>query len=195
MDVDPFEPTGISLQSARFLDVFLLFCALDDSPALSDAQSAIHTDNFARTVKEGRRPGLTLRQDDADISLRVWGEQLLQRMAPVAALLDAQRGDSAHADSMAQQAAKLANPDATPSARVLAQLKDNDNSFSAFGLRQSAAHAAYFRAHPPSALDQADFAERAAQSIAQQVAIEMADSGNFDDFVEAYLASSLCPQS
>jgi hypothetical protein len=28
----------------------------------------------------------------------------------------------------------------------------------------------------------------------QQVELEMADNGNFDDFVAAYLASNLCPQ-
>ncbi|MFT5642727.1 MAG: glutamate--cysteine ligase [Janthinobacterium sp.] len=194
MDVDPFEPSGISLQSARFLDTFLLFCALDDSPAISEQDTPTHTENFARTVKEGRRPGLMLQQGDTEIGLQQWGEELLQRMAPVAALLDTRRGDDAYAASMALQAAKLADADATPSARVLAQLKLNNNSFAAFGVRQSQAHAAYFKAHPPSASEQADFAELAAQSIAQQAEIEMANSGSFDDFVEAYLASNLCRQ-
>src|SRR4051794_13149599 len=32
MDLDPFEPVGISAQTMRFLDVFLLHCLLTDSP-------------------------------------------------------------------------------------------------------------------------------------------------------------------
>jgi glutamate--cysteine ligase len=32
MDVDPFEPVGISVATGRFLDAFLLFCALEESP-------------------------------------------------------------------------------------------------------------------------------------------------------------------
>ena len=32
MDLDPFEPLGISAATARFLDVFLLHCLLTDSP-------------------------------------------------------------------------------------------------------------------------------------------------------------------
>ncbi|MEG2034656.1 MAG: glutamate--cysteine ligase, partial [Janthinobacterium sp.] len=79
---------------------------------------------FARTVKEGRKPGLTLRRDGADITLRAWGEELLARIAPVAALLDsrnaARQGGTQHAASLAAQARKLADPDATPSAKVLA---------------------------------------------------------------------------
>ena len=199
MDVDPFEPSGISLQSGRFLDAFLLFCALDDSAPISERESLVHTDNFARTVKEGRRPGLLLQQGETEIELQQWGLQLLARIAPVAALLDAQRGDAAgvatpHADALALQAAKLADPDSTPSARVLAQIQAEGGSFAAFGLRQSQAHAAYFRSHPPSAQDMTEFAALAAQSNAQQAALELADTGSFDDFVQAYLASNLCPQ-
>jgi glutamate--cysteine ligase len=54
MDVDPFEPVGISLATGRFLDAFLLFCALDDSGPSRRAERLLHRE-FARTVKEGRR--------------------------------------------------------------------------------------------------------------------------------------------
>ncbi|MET3130134.1 glutamate--cysteine ligase [Oxalobacteraceae bacterium GrIS 1.11] len=195
MDVDPFEPVGISLETGRFLDAFLLFCALDESAPISEQDSAMYTENFARTVKEGRRPGLVLRRDSGDIKLQDWGRQLLERIAPVAALLDAQRGDTVHADAMATQAAKLADPDATPSARVLAQLRAGGGSFAAFGLRQSERHAAHFRARAPDAREQARFAALAAASLAEQQAIECTPAGNFDDYVAAYRASTLCPHS
>ena len=195
MDVDPFEPVGISLETGRFLDAFLLFCALDESAPVTPAQSRIFTENFARTVKQGRRPGLMLQQGDDAISLRDWGQQLLQRIAPVAALLDAQRGDTAHGDALAQQGAKLADPDATPSARVLARLQADGGSFAAFGLRQSEAHAAWFRAHPPTPDEQDYFSALAAQSSAEQADIERTPAGSFDDYVAAYRASNLCPCS
>lgn len=192
MDVDPFEPVGISLVSGRFLDAFLLFCALDESAPISEQQGAVLTDNFARTVKEGRRPGLTLQRDGASVTLQDWGLELLERIAPVAALLDAQRGDQAHGDALAAQAPKLADPDATPSARVLAEIRAGGGSFAAFGLRQSERHAAAFRARPPSAAEQAYFSALAADSVARQAAIEAVPSGSFDEYVAAYRASTLC---
>ena len=192
MDVDPFEPVGISLETGRFLDAFLLFCALDDSGPISAEQSACYTHNFARTVKEGRTPGLTLHRDGEEISLQAWGEQLLARIAPVAALLDARHGGTAHADSLAAQAVKLADPDTTPSAKVLAELRANGGSFAAFGLRQSERHAAYFRAQPASKEQSAYFDAMAASSLAEQRAMEAAPAGSFDDFVAAYRASTLC---
>ena len=192
MDVDPFEPVGISLASGRFLDAFLLFCALEDSAPISTEQGRVHTDNFARTVKEGRRPGLTLQRDGADVTLQAWGAELLERIRPVAALLDQVRGDTVHADTLALQAAKLADPDRTPSARVLRELRANGNSFAAFGLRQSEAHAAYFRAAPPAPQDDALFAAMGAASLAEQAELERAPAGSFDDYVAAYRNSNLC---
>ncbi|HEV7814715.1 MAG TPA: glutamate--cysteine ligase [Janthinobacterium sp.] len=195
MDVDPFEPVGISLQTGRFLDAFLLFCALEESPAITPEQSRVYTDNFARTVKEGRRPGLTLRHDGAAVTLRDWGQDLLRRIAPVAALLDARRGDTVHAGALAVQSARLDDPQLTPSARVLADLRANGNSFPAFGLRQSLAHAAWFRSHAPTLQEQQAFTAMAAVSLAEQAEIERSQTGSFEDYVAAYRASKLCKNS
>ncbi len=192
MDVDPFEPVGISVATGRFLDAFLLFCALEESDAISSEQGLRYTENFALTVKEGRRPGLMLNDGERDLTLQAWGTQLLARIAPVAALLDAQRGDQAHADALALAAAKLANPDLTPSAKVLAALRANGKSFAAFGLTQSEKHAAYFRSHAPSAQEAAYFDALATASLAEQADMEAAPQSNFDDYVAAYRASNLC---
>jgi glutamate--cysteine ligase len=192
MDVDPFEPVGISVETGRFLDAFLLFCALDESAPISEQQSARHKENFARSVKEGRRPGLMLERDGGPVSLQDWGCELLERIAPVAALLDAGGEQAVHARSLAAQAAKLADPDTTPSARVLAQLRANGGSFCAFGMRQSQAHAAHFRARPLSPGQVAGFEALGAQSLAEQALIEQTPAGSFDDYVAAYRASNLC---
>jgi glutamate--cysteine ligase len=192
MDVDPFQPVGISLATGRFLDTFLLFCALEESGAISEQDGARYTDNFARTVKEGRRPGLMLNNSEGEISLQQWGRQLLERLAPVAALLDRRHGGSEHADALADAARKLADPDLTPSARVLAALRQHGGSFGAFGLAQSRQHAAYFRSHAPAVEEAAYFDGLAAASIAEQAEMERTSTGNFDDYVAAYRASNLC---
>ncbi|WP_426207713.1 glutamate--cysteine ligase [Massilia sp. TWP1-3-3] len=192
LDVDPFEPIGISVETGRFMDAFLLFCALDDSPAIDADESRIHARNFSRTVKEGRCPGLTLTRSGEEITLQAWAGELLARIAPVAALLDEQHNeDGVHAASMAAQAAKIANPALTPSARVLAEVRELGSS-AAFGLRQSELHAAYFRESPLMSAEVAMFDEMAAASLAEQAAIEKAPGGSFDDFVGAYNTSTLC---
>ena len=192
LDVDPFEPIGIALETGRFLDAFLLFCALDESPLISAHDGAIHARNFARTVKEGRRPDLTLTRDGHEVPLREWAEELIERIRPVAQLLDDQHNEGGvHESSLNQQKAKLADPSLTPSARVLEEVRAL-GSAAAFGLRQSALHAASFRDSPLMPAEAAMFDEMAAASLAEQASIEATDTGSFDDFVAAYNSSTLC---
>ena len=192
LDVDPFEPIGISLETGRFMDAFLLFCALDESPLINQMDSQIHARNFARTVKEGRRADLTLTRDGAEVPLRAWAEELIARIAPLAAVLDEQHNDGAvHAAALAQQSAKIANPALTPSARVLEEVRAL-GSAAAFGLRQSELHASYFRDSPLLPAEEAMFQEMAAASLAEQAIIEQTQTGSFDDFVAAYNSSTLC---
>jgi glutamate--cysteine ligase len=195
LDVDPFEPVGISLETGRFLDAFLLFCALDESPKITTECSAVFAANFARTVKEGRRPGLTLTRNGEEVALRDWATDLIDRIRPVAALLDQQHNDGdVHTASLEVQLAKINDPAKTPSARVLDEVREL-GSYAAFGLRQSEQHAAYFRESGLMPAEDAMFRDMAAASLAEQVIIEQTDTGSFDAFVAAYNSSTLCGNS
>jgi glutamate--cysteine ligase len=193
LDIDPFEPLGIGLQTGRFLDAFLLFCALHDSPPTNEATDRENRENFSRAVKEGRRPGLLLQREGKDISLQDWGLQLLEQIGTVAQVLDAQAGTAIgeahqHADALAAQRNKLRDPAQTPSARVLAELDAGDRSFERFGLQQSERHAEHFHSRPLSASENAHFEALAEKSLAQQQQMEREQSGDFDAFVLAYNA-------
>ena len=192
MDVDPFEPIGITLETGRFLDAFLLFCALEESAPIDDAGNLENANNFAKVVKEGRRPGLMLQQEGQAISMHSWGRELIERIRPLADLLDAQHGSDTHRLSLATQAAKLEHAELTPSAKVLAAIKSNGGSFHRFGLLQSALHATYFRSHPPERELAEEYSRMAQTSLEEQVKIEASDTVSFDEYIEAYRASTLC---
>jgi glutamate--cysteine ligase len=191
LDIDPFEPVGISLETGRFLDAFLMFCALDESPSISAADGQVHAANFARTVKEGRRPGLTLTRDGHEVPLQEWAFDLVERIRPIARLLDSQHDEPVHEAALTVQKAKIEDPSKTPSAHVLEEVRALGSS-TAFGLRQSELHAAYFRESPLMPAEEAMFEELAAASMAEQAVIEQTDTGTFDDFVAKYNSSTLC---
>jgi glutamate--cysteine ligase len=191
MDVDPFEPVGISLETGRFLDAFLMFCALEESAPISAMEGQVHAANFARTVKEGRRPGLTLTRDGAEVSLQDWAHELIERIRPVAQLLDQQHDENVHQASLDVQKAKVEDPSRTPSARVLDEVRALGSAIK-FGLRQSELHAAYFRDSPLMPAEESMFEELAAASLAEQDVIEQTITGSFDDFVAKYNSSTLC---
>ena len=191
MDIDPFNPLGIGLEAARFLDVFLHFLALESSCLTSDEEGVENRANFLATVKEGRRPGLKLQFKGESLLLTDWGQQLLDRMEPVADLLDRHLGGTQHRDSLAVQRAKLADPDSTPSARVLREIREAGNSFPAYTLANSQRQAAELIARPLSSSKTADFVAIAQASLDAQRDIERTQVGDFDTFVAAYRASTL----
>ena len=186
MDVDPFEPLGIGMTTMRFLDAFLLFCALEDSPLTNIAEGAENTENFARTVTQGRLPGLQLQRNGRAISLQDWGLELLDQIARTANLLDAQQAHPEHADALAAQLVKLLDPALTPSAHVLAAIESNGGSLAAFALEQSRLHAADFRERAPTPDEAAYFTELARTSLAAQEKMEQTQTGDFNAFIEDY---------
>ncbi len=191
LDIDPFEPTGIAIDTARFMDAYLLVCALDDSAPLTCATYKESNANFGQVTLEGRKPGLELVRDGAPVSMREWADEILTKIDAAGRVLDEIRGDTAHADAIAAQRAKLADPDRTPSARVLKTLRDNGQSFLAFARAQSEAHAAYFRARPLDEAATRDAQALAAKSLAEQAELESKTAGSFDAFVAAYRAYTL----
>lgn len=191
MDIDPFEPTGISLEAARFLDAYLLACALDESAQLPEADYAEANENFGIVTKEGRKPGLELARDGQPVAMQDWAAELFAKIEQAAALLDAAKGGDEHARSLAVQRAQLADASLTPSARVLQTMREQQQSFLQFALTQSERHAAHFLSRPLDAQATAQFEALARESLDQQAKLEREEIGSFDAFVAAYRAYTL----
>ncbi len=187
LDIDPFEPCGITVETARFLDAYLLMCALSDAPGLPPSAYAEANANFGSVTLEGRKPGLMLTRDGAAISMRDWADELMEPIEAAARALDAIEGGDAYVRAVAPQRAKLADPDATPAARVLRTMRERGQSFLAFALAQSEAHAAHFRARPPEADALQAARALAERSLLEQAELERRDApGSFDEFVNDY---------
>ena len=191
LDINPFLPVGIDLPQARFLDAFLLYCALQESPQFDGAECGSCSSNFLSVVKEGRRPGLQLQRNGQPVDMKEWAAELLENIAPLAALLDQSHGGDAHSNALDEQLAKIKDVSQTPSAKVLASMTEHKESFAQFSMRQSLAHAEFFRSQPLSAEDQAAFEEKARKSLLEQTEIEQTEEGDFDLFVASYQASIL----
>jgi len=192
MDLDPFEPVGINAQTVRFLDVFLLHCLLSDSPPDSPDEIAALARNQHLTAARGREPGLRLSRGGAEVPLVDWGFELLAQCEPMAAALDAAQGGTAHREALAEAGRALAQPDSTPSARVLAAMaQDFGHSHVAFVRAQSEQTRQALLALPFSAEQRQRYAALASASLAEQARIEAADRLDFESYRQQYLA----PQS
>lgn len=187
MDLDPFEPIGINADTARFLDLFLLYCLLSDSPPDSPAEIAALKNNQHLTAARGREPGLRLARGGAQLPLADWAADIVARLEPIAATLDALDGGHAYAGALAAARAALAAPDTLPSARVLQALRaDHADSFVAFARARSHDTQARLLALPVAPELQARFDRLAADSVAEQKRIEAMDSMPFEIYRREY---------
>jgi glutamate--cysteine ligase len=190
MDLDPFVSVGITAQTMRFLDVFLLHCLLEDSPPDTPQEIAELKHNQHHTAARGREPGLLLKRAGREVPLTEWGAEVVAACAPIADALDAVHGGAQHREALAAASAALREPASLPSARVLAAMaKDFDNSFVKFARAQSVKTQAALQGLPLPDEQHARFTELSRQSIAEQKQIEASDSLPFELYREQYVSA------
>lgn len=198
VDVNAFHPLGIDLEQMRFLTSLMLYCLLLESPRINARERRAIDHNEVLAAHRGREPGLQLDRPSGPIELRVWAAQILEEMQPVVELLDdviAKSGEGPdpnrpHTRALEAQRVKLRDPEATPSARMLAEMRENGECFSAFARRLSEQHRGYFRSQALDPQREAWLRELARTSLDQQRVVEAADDCDFDEFLRRYQAQS-----
>ncbi len=186
VDVNPFEPLGISEEQIRVIDSFLLYCLTQDSPACDEPLQLRQARNLSAVVNRGREPGLVLEDDEESRSLESWANELLDGIAECAGALDAANSTDSYTTAIAAQRPKLSDPEQTPSARVLREMREKSLPFSALALSYSKQWARHFRERPLSEEKIAELREESTTSLARQSEIENADAISFEDYLAAY---------
>jgi glutamate--cysteine ligase len=186
VDVNAFDPHGINSEQLHFFEILMLFCLLQESPVLSESEIAAIDENLVLVAHNGREPGLDLRRGDEKISLQDWASELCNRMKPVASLLDRANYCENYFSSVKSQIASVFDPDLTPSARMLAEMRENNEGFFHYAQRMSKHHYLYYKTHALSESKIKFFEDAAKESIEKQHQIESEDSISFDEFLQNY---------
>ena len=189
LDVSAFDPVGVNQNKLRFLEAFAALCVLKQSEPI-DASEQAHLDaNHAVVARRGREPGLQLNRNGRPIDLREWALELIDSMRGICELLDQGDERRPYTAALDLQKTKIDDPDRTPSARSLQELRTTGESFAQFALRMSRVHKAYFLdLYPPNEQRLAEFSAEAEQSLQKQAAVEAADDMTFDQFLAKYFA-------
>lgn len=191
VDLGGHHPAGVSLEQLRFLELFLLYCFLRESPPVEGAEKADIAANSFGVACCGRTPDFTLRRAGKDVLLRDWAGEILADIAVIADVLDASRPDRAYGASVDLLRPAVVDPDATPSAQILREMRARHETFIEHGLRLGLDHARRFREEPVTAPRQEEFQRQAAASLEQQRQMEAGDRVGFDEYLRQYFAQSL----
>ncbi|MFO8047194.1 MAG: glutamate--cysteine ligase [Halomonas sp.] len=188
LDLNPLLTLGLDEEQIYFVDAFVMWCLLAESPWISDEECESLDDNRRLVVERGRDPELRLSDRGRDRRVATWGDEILADIAGVAGLLDQLEEGSPHRDAVAAMAPRLADPSLTPSGQLLARLQENNEEFSDAMLVIAREQAERLRAEPMDPAREALFKELTGTSMRQQEEIEAGDRVAFDDFLADYFA-------
>ncbi len=188
VDISPFSPVGLDAAQMRFMDIFLLYCLLEESPICEANEQLSQATNLEAVVNNGRRPGLLLRQGATEISMPQWVQDMFDAMRPIAALLDAVHESGDYSASLESQLVKIANPELTPSARILREMHEGNLSFFRLAMNYSEQWARYFRARPLASDVQITFDNETRSSLQAQREIEQSDNLRFEQYLDKFFA-------
>jgi glutamate--cysteine ligase len=188
LDLNPLLTLGVDEDQIRFLDAFVMWCLLAESPWISDLECDHLDDNRRRVVERGRDPELRLCHQDRDRSVADWGGDIFVEVDRVAGLLDILEEGSPHRNAVAALAPRLADPSLTPSGQLLARLERTGEEFSDAMLAIAREQGERLRREPLDPSREALFEQLVETSRRQQADIEAGDREGFDDFLASYFA-------
>jgi glutamate--cysteine ligase len=188
LDVSAFDPVGVNQNKLRFLEAFLALCVLRESEPIGRSEQEALDANQLRVARRGREPGLTLNREGREVPMVLWARELLDSMQGLCELLDQGESSQPYAAALEQQRAKIDDVERTPSARLLAEMRQSGESFFQLAQRMSKMHKDYFLdLYPPNQSRLAEFAQAAQDSHEEQARIEAADKTDFDTYLAHYL--------
>jgi glutamate--cysteine ligase len=188
LDVSAFDPVGVNQSKLRFLEAFLALCLLRTSEPIGRGEQDDLDANHLVVAMSGREPGLELNRDGQRAPMHAWAAELLDSMQGICELLDHGEPQRPYTAALEQQRAKLDDVERTPSARMLAEMRQTGETFFELALRMSNLHKDYFLdLYPPNERRLGEFAAAATQSHEEQHRIEAADTLDFDQYLAQYL--------
>ncbi|MFD2190737.1 glutamate--cysteine ligase [Pistricoccus aurantiacus] len=190
LDLNPFLPVGIDDTQMRFLDTFMLWCLLSESPWISDEECDHLDDNRRRVVERGRDPGLELVIDGERQSMRERARTIFAELAQVAALLDEVEGEPLHARALESLAPRLEDPSLTPAGALMKRMESQEEEFVDAILALAREHRDRLGEAITDPAREALFDQLVETSLQEQRDIEEADVQGFAEFIEQYFAKA-----
>jgi len=189
LDLNLFDPVGISQNTMRFMEALLVYCLLEDSPLFDEAGCAEATSNHSAAAIAGRQPELELQRGGKPIGMAQWAHEILGKVRQVAELIDSGTERDDYVQSVAAQAMLVDDPLMTPSARILQDLRETQSGFFPYALEAARNTRQYFsELEVPGGKRLQLLIDEAADSIERQAEIEASDKIGLDDYLAQYFS-------
>lgn len=190
VDLGVYDHAGTSEEQLRFLEAFMIFCLLTDSPELTSECKRCVDKNLTNVATHGRSPGFMLLRKDGEVDLTSWGMEICNEMGALCEILDIGNLDKPYSKALQAQKDKFNQVELTPSARIINSMNEQKLPFFDFSMQQSKKHQAFFKDRTLAGHQAALFEKASHSSTEEQIQIEQSDNIPFDDFLTQYLSQN-----
>ncbi len=183
LDLNPYFITGIDRVTLHFLDALLLYLWL--SPSKPDSQDRWdeiqHNDQIV--AEQGRKPDLKIRVDGKEESMQQLALEILEQVKVVAEILDEANDSKSYRASVDLQRQKVVDVSHTPSAILLQEMADTEQSYYWTVASLAKKHQESFKnvTIPTEMWERFDQLNQ--ESRQEQARIEAADELSLDDYI------------
>ncbi len=189
LDLNCLSSTGVDIEQLCFLEAFLIFCLLEESPLLTQSELGEIEYNELTVALRGHEPNLKLVEQSRRHTIKSWSLEICQRMLPICEALDALSVNRDYSMALNKQIHAIQFPEFLPAAKILNELLTNQQPFQTYAMNISKNHAAQFRDSPPRDDFSQDFSRLAEVSRSNQEKLENAEEGSLNEYIEKYLAN------
>ncbi len=195
LDVNPFSNVGISADQMRFVDLFLLYCLLENSPPLSWDEQVDTERLVSEVVKRGRMPGLQLTDSAGIASVEERLEALFSELNNIAVVLDESKAKALYQQSLAALAPAIKNPEQTLSGKVMSMFKRAIADGGKPGMELAEMYRTELMSGELEHYTQEQFTAWTKQSIEDKQTLEANTRGSFGDFLADYFERAQAKKS
>ncbi len=192
LDVNPFSPTGIDDTQVYFLDLFVTWCALSDSEAMTDCELQCWRENWNKVVLEGRKPGLTLQIgcEGEQLTQAEWGRRVFADLSELAVVMDKAYGGENYQKVCQELVSWFDDPEKTLSARLLRDVIEQQ-SIGKVGLAIAKQNAELYSQGEYHIVSESQLVEESRVSMKKQQDVEQGDAISFDQYLAEYFGDSV----
>lgn len=102
-DCNPYSPVGISLEQIYFLETYMLYCLMKNSPEIKHCEQDEINRNRLRAACCGLSKDLKLSYHCKEKSMKSWALEILEEMLKIAAIMDKNTDKELYQNSVREQ--------------------------------------------------------------------------------------------
>ena len=189
LDLDPETSSGVRAATLRLIELLLWRCFFLPSPPLTACESFDAQANVRLVAYRGRDPRLKLASGPGERrGLAELAGEILDDLEILAEALDGSRPETPYAAAVTEARARVADPEITPSGRLLRALEARRMGFAEYVLERAREHAHRYRSASYSTPEREKIFEEARRTSLEERSRLEQNRESFEDYLARYLA-------